>query len=170
MTLMLNGIEHLHQLEEVEKHLHNKERWVGISADQSGNDWALEAGLTPFRAISGDGAFGTDTNDEAKVIGTSDTPSTSGMSMFDLHRLEITASSNANDWVIRIIYGSGTMAAAETAGQYTDVMVQEARKGSPVDLIMPRRTCGTDKVWVKAKNATNNATIDFFAGFHEYIS
>jgi len=153
---------------EVERHLHNRERWFGKSADQSGNDWAVEAGLTVFRAISGNGDFGADLNDEAKVLGTDDTPAIEGMTKFDLHRIEVQAASNANPFVIRIIYGSGTMGDAEAAGQYTDIMVMEARKGSPVEVIMKRRTCGTDKVWVRVKNGTDNATLDFFVGSHEY--
>lgn len=156
------------ETEIVERHLHNRERWFGKSGDQSGNDWAVEAGLTPFRAISGDGVFGADANDEAKVLGTDDTPAIAGMTKFDPHRLMVTAASNANDWVLRFIYGTGTMAEAESAGQYTDVMVQEAKKGSPVDIMKIRCTCGLFKLWVRAKNATNNATIDFFIGIHEY--
>ena len=153
---------------ELERHIHNRERWFGISGDQSGNDWAIEAGLSPFRAISGNGDFGGDANDEAKVLGIADTPAIAGMTKFDGHRLMIEAASNANPWVLRIIWGSGTMAAAEAAGQYSDVMVTEAKKGSPVDDMFKRQTCGTDKVWVRAKNGTNNATIDFFFGIHEY--
>lgn len=154
--------------EELHKHVHNRERWFGKSGDQSGNNWGTLASLTPFRAISGNGDFGSDADDEAKVLGTDDTPAIAGMTTFDFHRLEITAASNATDWIVRVIFGSGTMADAESAGQYSDFMVQEARKGSPVLLIMERRTCGTDKVWVKVKNGTDNATLDFFVGSHEY--
>ena len=39
--------------------------------------------------------------------------------------------------------------------------------GAPIDVRMPRIACGS-KVWVQAKNATDNATIDFFCGGHEY--
>lgn len=68
---------------EIERHLHNRERWFGISGDQSGNDWAVEAGLNAFRAISGNGDFGSDANDEAKVLGTADTPAISGRTKHD---------------------------------------------------------------------------------------
>jgi len=166
------ALEQIDTIEEevdiIEEHFHNRERWFGKYSDQSGNHWAVAAGLTPYRATSGSGAFGSDTNDEAKVLGTEDTPAISGMTLFDLHRILITAASNATDFVLRIVYGSGTMAAAEQAGQYTDVMVQEAKKGSPIEVIMPRTTCASYKVWVRAKNASNNATIDFFVGLHEY--
>lgn len=154
---------------EAEKHVHNRERWCGKLGSQTATDWCDPGSLSPFRAISGNGDFGGDTDDEALVVGTGDKPHISGMTKYDLHRILVTASSQATDWVLRIIYGSGTMAAAESAGQYSDVMVQEARKGGPIEVIMPRGTCGTTKVWVRAKNATDNATIDFFAASHEYI-
>jgi len=154
---------------ETEHHLHNRERWFGKLGVQTGTDWGEEASLAPYRAISGNGVFGADPNDEALVLGTDDTPAIAGMTRFDAHRLLITAASNATDWVLRVIYGTGTMADAESAGQYSDVMVQEARKGAPIEIIMTRGTCGSTKVWVRAKNATNNATIDFFIGIHEYV-
>ncbi len=157
------------EIYEVENHLHNRERWFGKLGTQTATDWGDEASLTPYRAISGDGAFGTDTDDEALILGTDDTPAITGMTLFDPHRILVTAASNANDFILRIIYGTGTMAAAEDAGQYSDVMVQEARKGAPIDIMKIRCTCGSFKLWARAKNATNNATIDFFIGIHEYV-
>lgn len=153
---------------EIEHHLHNRERWFGKSADQSGNNWGTQASLTPYRAISGNNDFGQDGGDYAKVIGTDDTPAITGMAIFDAHRILITASSKSTDWILRIIYGASTMVAEEALGNYSDVMVQEARKGAPIDIIMPRCACVTRKLWVRAKNVTDNATIDFFIGIHEY--
>ena len=70
-----------------DEHFHTRERWFGISGDQSGDDWALAAGLTPFQAISGNGVFGADANDEAKVLGTDDTPAITNKQFFDMHRI-----------------------------------------------------------------------------------
>lgn len=170
---MIGEIQRLNEImaeiEIVEIHLHGNERWFGKSGDQSGNDWADEASLTPFRVISGNGVFGADTDDEALVLGTADTPNQTGMTKYDPHRVMITASSNANDWVIRCVHGTGTMAEAETAKQYSDIMVQEARKGAPIDIQCVRHTSASDKLWFRGKNATNNATLDFFIGIHEYL-
>jgi hypothetical protein len=157
------------EIYETENHLHNRERWFGKLGVQTATDWGDEASLAPYRAISGAGVFGADANDEALVLGTADTPATAGMTKFDAHRILVTAASVATDWVLRLIYGTGTMADAETAGQYTDTMIQEARKGAPMDLIMPRTDCASCKVWLRAKNATDDATVDFFIGIHEYI-
>ena len=158
------------EVEVVEEHVHNRERWFGKSADQSGTDWGVEAGLTLYRAISGNSVFGADANDEALVLGTSDTPAIAGMTRFDVHRIIINAASHANPFVLRILYGTGTMAAAELAGQYSDVVITEAKKGLPLGIIMPRAECGVSKIWVRAKSGTNDATIDFYIGIHEYAA
>ena len=127
-----------------------------------------------FRAISGHNAYGTDANDAALVLGTDDTPRITGMTRFDLHRLFIAAVSVNTPWKLRIIYGSGSMLEAIASGQYTEVVLAQddtnpqQAVGIPVDVIMPRIHCETDKVWVQVWNATNDATIDFLVGLHEY--
>ncbi len=161
-------------LERHDEHFHNRERWLGKLGVQTATDWGELASLTPYRAISGNGVFGVDANDEALVLGTADTPAIAGNTLFDMHRIMVEAASSANPFVLRIVYGAGTMADAETAGQYSDVMVTEARKGSPIPLRVIRLNVGVDKVWIRAKNAAknaaNNATIDFFVGLHEYAA
>jgi len=174
--LWLNGIadgaallEHIdHEVVEIAHHLHNRERWFGIVAPQTAVDWGEQTSLVPYRAISGAGIFGVDANDEAQVLGTADTPAIAGMAYFDAHRIEVLAASNADEYVLRLVYGTGTMAAAELAGQYSDMMITDARKGAPIDVLMPRIPAGW-QLWIRSKNAANNATIDFFIGIHEYI-
>ena len=174
-TLGLNGTSNslAYRVHEIEKHFHNRERWFGMSADQSGNNWAAD-NLTPYQAISGTGDYGSDADDEAKVIGTDDTPAISGMVKYDIHRLLIVDASSTTQYKLRIIYGSGTMNDAITAGQFSEVMVKEdpalfGGSGQPFDILLPRANTGTDKIWIQCKNETNNATIDFFIGIHEYI-
>ena len=156
------------EVTEIEKHFHNRERWFGKLAVQTATDWGEQAGLTPYRAISGLGVFGADANDAAQVLGLDDTPAIAGMTRWDAHRIKVHAASNANQFVLRLVYGAGTMADAEAAGQYSDTMISEARKGGPVPVLMPRARL-TDKMWLRAKNATDNAWIDFFIGIHEYL-
>jgi hypothetical protein len=161
-----------YKVHEIERHFHGRERWRGKSADQSGNDWAAD-NLTPFRAISGLNTYGADANDEAKVLGTDDTPIISGMVRYDLHRLMMVGASSSTAYKLRLIYGSGTMADAITAGQFSDMVIMSdpAVQHVPHDVfevMMPRGTCGVTKVWFQAWNATDNATIDFLVGLHEY--
>ena len=150
----------------VEEHEHTLERWFGKSGDQSGTNWATESGLTVFQGESGDGIFGT----EIKVLGSTDTPAVVGKTKFDFHRIFVDDSSATSPYVVRFIYGTGTVGDAEAAGQYTDVYYKKesaAGRGAPADLRMPLLDVGT-KVWAKVKNATNSATLDFFFGLHEY--
>jgi hypothetical protein len=152
------------EVAETEHHLHNRERWFGLAGTPSATHGGDEATLLPYQATSGNADFGT----EILLLGIDDTPAISGMTRFDAHRLMVEAASNANPFIIRLITGSDTVGAAEAAGDYTDFMITDARKGSPVDIIDTRGYCNVDKVWLKVMNATNGATIDFFIGIHEY--
>ncbi len=160
------------EVEVVETHLHSREHWCGKSGDQSGNNWGADT-LTPYRAISGNGVYGADASDEAKVMGSDDTPVVTGKVSFDLHRITVIAISSDTVYKLRLVWGTGTMAAAITAKQTTEFMIitstDKANKfgGAPFDIQTPRIAAKT-KVWIQARNATDNATVDFFVGLHEY--
>lgn len=157
---------------EIERHLHSPEVWVGKSGDQTGNNWGADT-LTPFRCISGNGVYGADADDEALVIGSDDTPTVAGFVEFDLHRIFIDSVSVFSAYKLRMCWGSGTLAAAILAGQYSEFMVKFDTVGNveaafPMTLQMPALDSGT-KIWMQCKNATDNATVDFFVGLHEYF-
>ena len=163
-----------YRVHEIEKHFHNVERWVGKLAVQTATSWADDNIDTPFRAISGANDYGADASDEAQVLGTDDTPIIAGTVKYDPFRISIVSLSTDTEWKLRLVYGSGTMATAITAGQYSEVMVINAVAGSksggtPVDFRVPRLNSGIDQVWLQAWNVTDNATCDFFIGVHEYI-
>ena len=170
MQIVLDAIQD--EVTEIEHHIHNKERWFGQSGDQSGNDWAAD-NLVPLDVISGNNAYGSDADDEAKVLGTADTPVIAGMTMFDFHRVLIVGVSQDSVYKMRIVWGTGTMADAITAGQTSEFMIKfdalnpQQSAGIPFDVRMPRLAVGT-KVWIQAWNATDNATASFFIGLHEY--
>lgn len=176
-SLVTNGLTGVsnslaYRVHEIERHFHGRERWFGKSADQSGTDWAAD-NLTPFRAISGTNAYGSDANDEALVLGTSDTPAIAGNVRFDLHRIMMVNASSQTTYKLRLVYGSGTMADAITAGQYSEIVILADPSAQQVpheviEIMMPRGYCGVTKVWIQAWNATNNAWIDFLVGLHEY--
>lgn len=161
-----------YRVHEGERHIHNTERWVGKRAVQTATEWADDT-LTPFRAISGADAWGTDPNDEALVLGTADTPVQAGMVEFDLHRVFIHASSSNTPWQLRVIWGTGSMGDAIASGQWSAFPVALNALGANTfeaasEVLTRRRACGSDQIWVQAWNATDNATIDFRVGFHEY--
>ena len=158
----------------LERHFHVRECWFGKLAPQTATAWGEQASLNPYRAISGNGAFGSDANDEALLLGADDTPTAVGNTRFDAHRIYIDQVSVNTPCVLRVIFGAGTMADAEAAGQYSDVVLGATqgagpyRSGpSPTPLLMPRLESET-KVWARMKCATNDAWVDFFIGLHEY--
>lgn len=157
-----------------EKHAHNRELWFGISGDQSGNDWAADT-LNPFQAISGNGVYGIDLNDEAKVLGTDDTPIITGQKRFDIKRILLEDTSVDTIWKLRIVYGSDTLANNISAGRFVEMMAlfdstnPQQSAGTPIEFILPKLNAGVDKVWIEGRNATDNATIDFFVGVHGYV-
>lgn len=162
-----------YRVTEIERHLHGRERWYGKLAVQTATDWADNNISTPFRAISGNNAYGADPNDEAQVIGTADTPSIAGNVRYDPHQLFIVAASITTPFKLRIVYGTGTMADAIAAGQYSTIMVKVdtgigASPATPVDIMSPRLTCGSTKLWIQMWSVTDNATVDFYVGWHEY--
>lgn len=168
-----NTIETIYdETEIIDTHLHSREHWCGNSGDQSGNNWGSDT-LTAYRAISGNGVYGADADDEAKVIGSADTPIITGMVYFDIHRITVIAISSDTVYEIRTVWGTGTMAEAILADQFTEEMIitstDKANKfgGAPFETQIPRLAVGT-KVWLQVRNTTDNATMDFFIGIHEY--
>lgn len=160
-----------YRVHEIEKHFHNHEHWRGKLAVQTATAWADDT-LTPFRAISGANIYGAGADDEAQVLGTDDTP-INGSVKYDPYRIVIVELSTDTPWKLRLVYGSGTMADAITAMQFTELMAVNIVTGSksggaPLDFRVPRLESGVDKVWIQAWNATDNATCDFFVGIHEY--
>ena len=159
----------LDEVKEIEDHIHGRSRSFGISANQSGTDWALEDGLTPYSVDSGDGAWGV----VAKVFGTSDTPIDAGNTMVDPGDILIETLQHTSNYVFRLIWGTGTSADAITAGQYTSTRFIKTTatgsgRGAPFRVKMDRIAVGT-KVWAQVKNATNNSTVTFFVDAHEYL-
>jgi hypothetical protein len=159
--LLINGKdETFREVEEIEHHLHNSERWIG--------NGGVEDSLTGYTIISGNGAFGSET----EILTNIQTPLTSGKLFFDLHKFNPLSVSSATTYYLRIIYGTGTVAEAETAKQYTTICIISTGtganiKGSAIEYMMKRLPTGT-KIWAKCKNATNLATITGLFGLHEY--
>lgn len=144
-----------------------RERWFGISADQSGNDWAADR-LVPFVVASGNGVYGT----EIKVLGPDDTPVFVGSTDFIIHRLLIVDVDDDTEYKIRIAYGDSTFAAAIAAAQYTEAMfkftatIPTETSWIPVCTDTQQIRIGT-KVWVDVKNANDGSEVDFYVGLRE---
>jgi hypothetical protein len=154
--------------QKIENHMHNRELWRGIAADQSGDNWAADR-LVPYQATSGNNAYGS----EIKVIGSDDTPFTVDKLRFDPHRILVVQVSSDNEYKLRFTWGTGTFADALAAGQFAEIMVKfdainpQQSAGVPIDVQLPGQPVGT-KFWAQAWNTTNLTTISFYIGIHEY--
>lgn len=153
---------------EIERHIHNLERWLGKSADQSGDNWAVRETLTPFQATSGIGDWGA----WIKVVGIDDTPIRADMTRFDFHKLLIVDVGVLTPYIIQFAKGeSGDAGVA--AGTFTEFMYLSSSAnpskagGGPISMRTARGYAGIDKVWARVKCATAD-TLDFFLGVHEY--
>jgi hypothetical protein len=159
------------ETEYVEEHLHHKTHWYGKNADQTTN-WCNGATLTPYRAISGSNTWGGDANDEALCFSAADTLPELGTGLVSGDFDMILVLANSSDTVsrLRLIWGTGTMADAITANQYTEIMY--VRNASDTTRIPRAFGCPKiaveNKIWMQHWNNTNNATIDFFLGAHAY--
>lgn len=151
----------------VENHLHNIERWFGISSNQTGNNWATEGGLNPFIVTSGNADWGT----AVKVLGSSDTPNQIGKTLFDggeILAAQVSDTSAVYHFRLIWIIGSQTTTQAIAAGQYSEgVVLQSDYDSVPIWVRMPRLPSGT-QIYAQCKHSTNLATINFYYGIHEY--
>ena len=159
-----------YRVAEIERHFHGRERWWGALAAPDETN-AIEANVTrPYVAASGADTWGV----AIPVVGTDDAPAQAADVYFDVHRLMIVDLDDETDpWRIRLIYGTGTSAAAIGAGQWTEMIVESNavpgnRAGaSPVEVMMPRVAAGT-KLWAQVWNNTNLEELSFFVGVHGY--
>ena len=170
-TLGLAGTSNslAYRVHEIEKHHHGRERWWGAVAVPDETN-AIDANVdTPFVAVSGNDTWGT----AIPVKGTADHCCVSGGGevFFDAHRILVTDTDHTTPYRFRLIYGSGTSAAAISAEQFTEAMFITSGgpflSGGPVDILMPRVAMAW-KLWVQVWNATNSSEVDFFYGCHGY--
>ncbi len=160
-----------------EEHLHHYVRWFGKLNPQDATHWAvtMDAHLAqPYRAISGNGVYGADPGDEAQLFGTADVP-IAGMLAGDFNEFLAIANTSNTVYLLRIVWGTGNLAAAIAAGQYTEFPFfrPAADNNRKVTIVtckkIPIQVAGLPtQIWCQCQNATDNATIDFFIGVHGY--
>jgi len=158
--------------EYTEEHMHHKVRWYGKLNPQDATHWAvlLDGHLAqPYRAISGNGVYGADAGDEAQLFGTDDTLEL-GYVVGDFDMILVTANSSNTLYLCRIVWGSGTLADAVTAKQYSEfVYLRSAADNVRKIQVIPTPLIDINaKVWLQCQNVTDNATIDFVVGVHGY--
>jgi hypothetical protein len=173
MTVQLNGQTEVDKdIDYTEEHLHHKTRWYGIRSPQTETQWADALSMLPFVAISGLNTWGADLNDEVQCFGAGDVLAELGTGLVcgDFDLILVTTNSSATLSRLRLIWGTGTMADAITANQYTDLLYSRTNSDTtriPRQFASPRLTID-NKIWMQHWNASNNATISFYLGVHAY--
>ena len=156
-----------YKVHEIEKHLHNVERWMGLAASPSGETHRADSdSMTPFRIDAGNDTWGA----WVQICGSDDTPVTAGMVKLDVHRIVISDVENTKTLTKIQLAGGASGAAALAAGDYTEIMLMPEKDGKqdPIDVMMPRFIAGT-KGWARCwVSGENTSWIDFFYGLHEY--
>lgn len=157
----------LEEVVETEKHLHNVERWAAVAASPSGETNVADFDtMTAFQMDAGNDTWGS----WLQVLGSADTPVTTGMTKFDPHRMMILdVERDVTATRIQIAWGA-TGAAGLAAGDYTEILIAPLKSGrhAPFD-IMCKRIAVTTKVWCRCwVSGQNTGTVDFYLGLHEY--
>lgn len=159
-----------YRVAEIERHLHHWERWFGAAAVPNGEIHvadSISTSKTAFQADAGNDTWGS----WLQILGSDDTPATTGRELFDVHRLMVTAVENANNAHLVQIGIGGSGASALAAGTYTDCVFQpQSVQGQQTILdVQTRRQAVGTKAWLRAWVAgQNTSTVDFFVGIHEY--
>jgi hypothetical protein len=154
-----------YRVAEIEKHLHNWERWYGLAASPSGETHradAIGAGIAAFQIDAGNNTWGA----WVQVVGSSD-----AAKIFDMHRIMVTAVERAaTSHFVQVAIGE-TAAAALTAGTYSEFVYHPAAvtaEAIPIDIMMRRAAAGS-KAWARVlASGANTGTMDFYIGLHYY--
>ena len=156
-----------YKIAEVEKHLHNWERWLGLAAIPVGETHRFDVdSMTPFQIDAGNDDWGA----WLQIVGSEDFPITAGMVKRDAHRILIVTAERSGAITRVQIAGGEDADAAVIAGNYTEFMfiTQANVKSTPVDIMTgraPSAVKGWARCWVDGQDT---GTVDFFIGVHEY--
>lgn len=161
-----------YRVEEIEKHSHNREKWCGLATAVSGETHVADrmaGGINPFQLTAGNDDFGP----WVQILGSSDSPVTSGGVKFDGHRFMVIDTNSTNPYIVQIATGeSAGLAAKIAAEEFTEAPFISATNNndSGISDIMSIRVDVGEKVWARcACIGSSGSTFSFYYGFHEYI-
>lgn len=156
-----------YRVEEIERHLHNRERWLGLAASPDAEVHCADDGvMVPIQIDAGNDTWGA----WVCILGSGDTPIIAGLAKYDPHELLVDDVQSTKLLTrIQMAYGASG-AAALAAGTYSELMMKPdaGAKHVALPMMFPRITAGTKlfaRCWVSTENTS---TIDFFMGVHEY--
>jgi hypothetical protein len=157
-----------YKVEEIERHLHGGARWFEAAASPSGETHVAD------RIGDGGGAFQMDAgNDDwgtaIQVLGSDDTPVSSGFAYFDPHQCIVEDTERASTYFIQIARGD-SFAAGLAAGQFSEFIYSASvQKEAGIIQVQTGRAPVGSKLWARCKcPGENTGTFDFYIGIHEY--
>jgi len=160
-----------YRAEEIERHLHNLEKWFGIATIPDGEIHVADrmvGGIQPFILEAGDDDFG----DWIQILGSADTPVIGDQVKFDAHRFMVMSTNSTNPYIIQVVSGeSADIDSKIAAEEFTEAAYISASNNndSGISEIMARRTDSAKKVWARcACIGSNGSTISMYFGIHEY--
>jgi hypothetical protein len=158
---------------EIERHLHNREKWFGAAAVAVGETHVADR-ITllpdPFRVDAGNDKWG----DWLQILGSSDTPVEAVNNKFDFHKfLVVDHENNAQDHFLQVATGEYAdlpdKVAAEEMTEFGFLTGGGLATAAPIEFLDRRSNKGT-KAWVRCWADTQNTSwLDFYHGIHEYI-
>jgi len=160
-----------YKVNELERHFHNREKWMGAATTPSGETHVADrmvGGISPFTLTAGNDTFGS----WVQLLGSADTPVSSGMIKLDAHRVLVTSTNSTNVYILQIIAGeSADFAALLTNELFSEspyVAASNNNDAGITDVMVSRTPVGT-KVWARAACiGASGTTISFYFGIHEY--
>jgi hypothetical protein len=171
MIDQVGRLRHIREIAEfAEGHQHQLRRWYGKRNPQTDVLWASATTLVlPYHCISGDSTWGAGANDEALVFGSGDTLEP-GYLTGDFDQILVVSNNSATVYRIRFIWGTGSMADAIAANQWSETMYLRAVADNvrKVAVIQTPLIAINALIWAQCANATDNATLDFYVGVHGY--
>lgn len=159
------------ETKEIERHLHNREKWFGDAAVAVGETHVADrmvGGIAAFALLSDNDDFGS----WVQLIGSDDTPVSAGMIIFDGHRFMVVDTDSTAAFIIQVAAGeSADLAASIAAEEFTEVpyISQSNQNDSGISDIMSLRIPVGSKIWGRCACIGQDAkTINVYFGIHEY--
>ena len=150
-----------YRVQEIEKHIHNRERWYGQSGvtgfldEDSLDDWRLTAG-----AGEAYGAY-------VQLSNGTETAEGDATKRFDLHKIFVQqGNTNDKNYKVQVRIGA-TLATSAIATEFLYRSGANSVEAQPISIICGRYPCNCG-IWVRSKCATDAATLDILVGLHIY--
>ena len=159
----------LEEIIAVFRHFHNPERWFGVAVSPSGITNGGDSDvMAPYVPDAGNDTWGA----WVLLLGTADTPILAGSTVFDPHRLFITAAERSTSiHRIQVAWHATSATLALAAGDYTETMFKPegaAFTSVPIPIRLPDQDVGIT-IWMRIWAAgQNTGTLNTFMGVHEY--